>query len=216
MVRDNPRAPLPPMHPFIRMLFAATLAVLAIYFYQEAKAAAVADPDSTPILLFAGMVLVGAMAGLIATTLLPKIGESIGNFFFHPNEQIEKNPHSAALGALACGDYERAVREYEAVVRKNPDDTLALSEIARIYCEKLHSPEHAAAVLEQAIERDLLPEDAAFLCARLADVYWIHQHDISKARELLLQVIETMPNTRHAANASHRLQEIERQLVMQS
>jgi outer membrane protein assembly factor BamD (BamD/ComL family) len=63
--------------------------------------------------------------------------------------------------------------------------------------------------------RDRLPEDAALLCSRLADVYSTYQHDITKARALLMQVIETMPNTRHAANATHRLQEIERQLVMQ-
>jgi hypothetical protein len=30
-----------------------------------------------------------------------------------------------------------------------------------------------------------------------------------------MQIIETMPGTRHAANAQHKLQEIERQLAME-
>jgi hypothetical protein len=88
--------------------------------------------------------------------------------------------------------------------------------MARIQCEKLSDPDSAADLLEGALARDLLPEDAAFLCSRLADVYWDHQHDIVRARELLMRVIEAMPGTRHAANAGHRLQVIERDLALQS
>jgi len=172
-----------------------------------------AGATSKAILLFGGVVIVGVAGGvLVAFSFVPQVAEGIGNMFFQPNEPIEKNPHSSALCAISRGDYAKAVDEYRRVYDKNPDDTLALSEMVRLYCDKLHTPEPAAELLESAIQRDLLPEDAAFLCSRLADVYWT-QRNVTGARGLLLQVMETMPGTRHAANASHRLQEIERKLA---
>lgn len=200
----------------IRLLIALLLTALGVYLFRQAKSAYDGDVAdySRAILLFGAVVVVGVAAGsLLAFSFLPQVAEGIGNMFFQPNEQIEKNPHADAMAAIARGEYEKAVEEYGKAFEKNPDDTLALSEMARIYCDKLHNPAPAAELLEEALQRDLLPEDAAFLCARLADVYWTHQHDIARARALLLQVMETMPGTRHAANASHRLQEIERQVA---
>jgi tetratricopeptide (TPR) repeat protein len=202
----------------IRSVIALVLIAIAFVLFRQARAA---YDDQTgdyshAIVLFGLVVVVGVAAGaLLAFSFVPQVAEGIGNMFYQPNEPIEKNPHAGALGAIAQGDYEKAVEEYRKVYEKNPDDTLALSEMARLYCDKLHDPAPAAQLLEGALQRELLPEDAAFLCSRLADVYWTHQHDVGGARALLLQVIETMPNTRHAANASHRLQEIERQVAMQ-
>jgi hypothetical protein len=45
------------------------------------------------------------------------------------------------------------------------------------------------------------------------DVYWNQKRDASRARHMLMQIAETMPNTRHAANAMHRLHEIDRALA---
>ncbi len=201
-----------------RNLVALVLLALTFVLFRQAQATYQnEDAGSRVVLLFGAVVLLGATGGvLLVISVLPHFGDAIGNLFFQPNEKIEKDPHADAMVALARGDYHRAIEEYQKVYQKDPDDTLALSETVRIYCDKLHEPEPAAELLEQALARDLLPEDAAFLCSRLADVYWNHQHDIVRARELLMQVIETLPNTRHAANASHRLQEMERQLVMQS
>lgn len=191
----------------IRLLSAAGLVWFAIYLTHKAQTSA----DSNAIALFAAVVLVGTIAGsLVVFTLLPKLGEAMGNVVFQPNERIEKNPHAGALAALARGEYEAAVHEYEQVYAGDHEDTHALSEVARIYCEKLHNPDAAAASLEQGLEGELTPEDAAFLSARLADVYWNYRRDIEGARALLLQVTELMPGTRYSANAAHRLQEIER------
>jgi hypothetical protein len=88
--------------------------------------------------------------------------------------------------------------------------------VAKICCEHLDDAPGAAELLEQALQREWAPDDAAFLSARLVDVYWKHQHDARGARALLLQIIEAMPGTRHAANAEHRLREIEQQLATES
>jgi hypothetical protein len=50
------------------------------------------------MVLFCLVIFVGLGAGaLFAFTVVPVIGEAIGNTFYQPNTPIEKNPHSAAL-----------------------------------------------------------------------------------------------------------------------
>jgi len=171
---------------------------------------------SKVILLFIGVLFGGAVgAGLVVSVALPWLGDGVGNFFFNPNEKAEPHPHSRALAATARGDYAAAVAEYRKISAEVPEDTMAVSEASRLCCEKLHDPEAAAALLEEALARDWLPEDAAFLSLRLADVYWTHQHDAGRAREMLLQVMNLLPGTKHAANAGHKLQELERQVAME-
>ena len=157
------------------------------------------------------MGLAAVTAVITCISLLPLVGELAGNFFFTPNEKIERSPHADALAKLAAGDFERAIEEYHKVFAENPEDTHAASEIVRLYCDKLGQPESASDFLVEAlsvVERS--PEEWAFLSERMVDVCWLHQHDGARARAILTQIIETMPETRQAANALHRLQEIER------
>src|SRR5215213_9846144 len=170
-----------------RALLTIALLWLAFTFLHEAHALqAKPEPDGTRVLLlFGGMVFAGLIAGgLVVTTLLPRIGESIGNFFFNPDEQAEEHPHHDALTAIARGDYKQAVEEYRKIAQKNPEDTLALSEASRLLCEKLRDCHAAAEMLESALATDWPPEDAAFLSLRLVDVYWGHLKDTGRAREL--------------------------------
>ena len=206
------------MRNITRLFIVLALLWLAYVLFGKAQAAYSQEEveASRVVMLFGGMVLVALTAGgFFVVSFLPDIGEGVGNFFFNPNEPVTENPHGKALAAVARGDYRGAIREYEEVFEKDPSDTLALSEITHLYCDKLHEPASAAALLEQSLDHDWLPEDAAFLSSRLVDVYWNHQGDARSARELLMQIIETLPGTRHAANAQHRLHEIERQVILQ-
>ncbi len=206
------------MRTFSGILLAAALAYLGIIVFNEARTAmAVENPDqSRVVMLFGALVLTWLVAGgVMVVVFLPAFGDWVGNFFFNPDERIEKAPHADALAAVARGDYEAAAAEYRKCFERDESDTHALSEAVRLYCEKLNDPESAESVLEGALAQERTHDDAAFLSNRLAEVYWTHQHDARRARELLLQVIETFPNTKHSANAQHRLQEIERQLTME-
>jgi tetratricopeptide (TPR) repeat protein len=199
-------------------LIALALAYLTFILFREARVAYASETvdSSRVVLLFGGVVILGVAAGVLFVSLfMPVIGEWIGNFFFNPDEEQEKGPHADALAAIARGDYQRAIEEYRDAFAKDETDTLALSEIVRLSCDKLHDCDAAAAFLEEALERDWPPEDAAFLSTRLVDVYWNHQHNAARARAMLLQIIETLPNSKFAANAQHRLHEIERQLAQQ-
>lgn len=201
-----------------RILLFVGLLYLTIVLFHEAKTAnAKPDVDATKVvMLFGGVVLVGGAAGILfALMVMPALGDAVGNFFYQPNEKIEKGPHSDAQALVAKGDYAGAVEAYREVLENDPGDTLAVSEIAKHLCEHLNDPASAAAALETALDHDLLPEDAAFLSSRLVDVYWRYQRDARNARALLLQIVETMPGTRHAANAQHRIQEIEKEISLQ-
>lgn len=156
-----------------------------------------------------GLAVVTAI--VFCVSLLPLLGELVGNIMFTPNQQIERSPHGDALAKLAAGDFEGAIEEYKSVFDDDPLDTHAASEVVRLYCEKLHDPEPAMSFLVEALSiPDRTPEDIAFLSQRMVDVCWNHKHDGIHARAILIKIAEDMPETREAANAVHRLQEIER------
>jgi len=202
----------------IRTALFVILLVLAGVLFHSARVAW-GSPEVAPskmLGLFGGFVVLGAgIAILFVTTILPAIVESMTNLFFNPNEKIEKDPHSDAISAVARGDFEEAIEAYRMIYEEDPNDTLALSESAKIYCEHLNDPAAAAELIEEALKKEWPPEGVAFLSSRLVDVYWKYQHDGASARALLLQIIELLPNTRHAANASHRLQEIDKELALE-
>lgn len=198
-----------------RLLALAGLIWLTLALFWQARAASAAtgengDPSKI-IVLFAAVILLGAVIGiLIAFLLLPAFGEWAGNFFFSPNEQdTAREPHANAAAKMARGDYAGAIADYRAALARDPADTFALGEAARIFCEKLGDPASAAALLEAALGRDWPQDQAAFLANRLADVYWRHQGDAPRARAILSQILAAMPDTKHAASAARRLREME-------
>jgi len=199
-----------------RTLILAALVFFGVVLFREARLnQAAQDPDQSKIvLLFVGVTFIGCIAAVfLASAIIPVLGEMIGHLFYTPDQQSDKAQHAAALGRIAQGDYEGAVREYLACYEKDPADTLAVSEAAQIYCDKLGQPEEAASILESAVEGDHPVEEGAFLATRLADIYWTRLNDASRARHVLIQLAEGLPDTKHAANAHHRLAEIDRALA---
>lgn len=196
-----------------RILFFLSLAWLAFVLYSEAQAYSKlenADPTRI-ILLFGGVVLVAIVVAAIgALWVVPAISERLTGAVYNPGEQVEANPHAEALGKVAAGDYEGAVADYQKVLKKNPEDALAVTEIVHLYCDKLHDYDSAATVLEEQLQKEWPPEHAGFLANRLVDVYWNYQRDAHRARQMLLQIVESMPGTKFAANANHRLREVDK------
>ena len=197
------------------LAIAAGLLYLGIVLFQEARLAMSAElvDQSRVVMLFGAVVLTALVGGgVLVVSFLPIFGNWVGNFFFNPNEQLERSPHAEALAASARGDFEDAILEYRACLERNPSDTLALSEISRLHAEKLGDPHAAVAMLDEALRQDWSAEDAAFLKTRLANAYWTQLHDAARARELLQEIVACFPNTPHAVNARHRLREIDREI----
>ena len=196
----------------LRLLFLAAFSWVGFILYTDAKEEAhkpEAD-NSKVVLLFAGTVLDGAAIALVLTLMVvPAIGDRIGGFFYNPGTEIEHDPHADAIARLAQGNPEGAIDVYEDIIRKDPTDTLAISEISRICYRDLGDTPRAANVLEQALAQEWPHEKSSFLANRLADVYML-QGDRLRARELLVQIASALEGTKYAANALHRIHEIDR------
>jgi hypothetical protein len=199
---------------FLRLLLLAAFIWVGFVLLSEAETQAHLDsPDKSKVLmLFGGTLLDGlGIAVIVTLTVVPAIGETVGAFFFNPGGEIEHDPHADAIARLAQGDPEGAIEDYQAILAKDPSDTLAVSEIARICCRDLGDTARAATVIEQALGSEWPPEQSSFLANRLADIYLL-QDDPVRARMVILQIAENMEGTRYAANAQHRLHEIDRSI----
>ena len=190
------------------MFFVTFLLIRHVKIVSEAE-----DFDKSLLIKYYFWILSFAITTALVTciALLPLFGEFTGNVFFNPNEKIERNPHADAMARLAAGDVEGAIEEYRAVFEDDPQDLHAASEVIRLFCEKLHQPEPAADFLVEALSyEDRTQEEIAFLSQRLVDVCRHYLHDGIRARAILIRIAEDMPESREAANAIHRLQEIDR------
>ena len=199
---------------FLRLLFLAALAGLAYYLFSEvAYQSHLDNPDKSKILLlFLGAALdCIILAVIVGFMLVNGISLGIGSFFFNPGGEIEHDPHADAIARVAQGDPEGAIEVYLEILAKDPTDTLALSEIARICCRDLGDTARAATLLERALDDEWPQEQSSFLANRLADIYLL-QDDPIRARNVVIQIAESMDGTKYAANAQHRLHEIDRAL----
>ena len=201
---------------YLRLLFLAAFAWVGFVIIREAELEAhVTNPDSSKVvLLFVGSILDGTAVALVLTILVvPALGERVGSYFFNPGTRIEHDAHADAIAKLAQGDPEGAIEDYEGILKKDPTDTLAISEIARICCRDLGDTARAATFVEQALDGEWPHEQGSFLANRLADIYLL-QEDHLRARQILIEIAQNLEGTKYAANALHRMHEIDRAMEM--
>ncbi len=157
------------------------------------------------------MIALIVIAVLTVGFILPSIGDWIGNFFYSAPEKAEPDNYTKAASKLAQGDYAGAIREYQALARDEPSARFPIVEIAKIQLEKLENPNLAVQTLETSLtQRDWPQDDAAFLMSRIAELQLDPLGNPGRAIEYLQGVIARFPETRHSANATHRLHEIEK------
>ncbi len=159
------------------------------------------------IVIMIGLIV---LAVLTVTFILPTLGDMVANFFYSAPEKVEPDAHAKAASKLAQGDYAGAIREYQAMAKEAPNARFPIVEIAKIQLEKLEQPDLAIQTLELALAQRAWPEDdEAFMLFRIAELHLEHRHDPARASEYLHTITERFPSTRHSANATHRLRELE-------
>lgn len=160
---------------------------------------------------FVFVVAVGAGAGfLMVKYFVPWLGDAVGTALFSSGEMVGDDPAMKAAAKLAQGDYEGAISEHEKVLAENPLQSFAVGEIAKICADKLHDPARALRVLqEQLAAHEWKEDDAAFLRFRMVDLQLEKFRDLPAAKTLLEGIIQDFPETRHRANAYHRIHELE-------
>jgi tetratricopeptide (TPR) repeat protein len=181
------------------------LAVLLIFLLWES----VKDGSDGVKLVF--VILMGGLGGILMVKFfIPWLGDLMGEAVFSSGEEVEQDSMTKAAACIAQGDYKGAIEHYEKMLEDKPDDPFPVAEIAKVNAERLHNPQAALQALEEHLQsKDWPVDDAAFIMFRIADVHLMHRHDFEAARDMLEQVIGNFPNTRHSANAHHKMSEIE-------
>ena len=215
----------------IALLFAA-LVVLAV---QESKkpdppaftgsalmdsgsGEAVAAPPAKPprggyrnqITLFTYIIVISVIGGVMALKwLVPAIGDRVADSFYSSPEASEQTATQKAMALVAQGEYQKALTAFEKILAQTPNDRFAVAEMVRLHQDKLGDTEAAVRVLEAAVAGEWPEDDKCFFLLRLADLQAGQRLDFVRARELLAQVQQEFPGSRHAANAARKLREIE-------
>ncbi len=198
--------PFPKMNrELIIRLCLAVLAILLVMLLWNA----IKDASDGMKLVF--VILMGLTGGiLVVKYVIPWFGDVMGEAVFSSGEKVEQDEMTKAAACISQGDYQGAISHYEKMLDEKPDDPFPVAEIAKVYAERLHDPQAALRALEEHLQSKEWPvDDAAFIMFRIAEVHLTHRHDFETARDMLEQVIGNFPNTRHSANAHHKMSEIE-------
>ncbi len=188
----------------IRLCFVALALLVASLIWEAIKEA----DDGMKLV---SVILLGVTGGILMVKfVIPWIGDAMGEAVFSSGEQLEQDEMTKAAVCISQGDYPGAISHYEKMLEEKPDDPFPVAEIAKVHAERLHDPHSALQVLSDHLQsKDWPVDDAAFIMFRIADVQQRHLHDFEAARDMLQQVIGNFPNTRHSANAHHKMSEIE-------
>lgn len=188
----------------IRICLVLLPLLLVSWIWQFVK-----ELDDVAKLMF--IIVLGLVGGILMVKfVLPWLGDAMGEAMFSSGEKAEQDEMTKAAACMAQGDFEGAIGHYEKMLEEKPEDPFPVAEISKIHAERLHDPQAALRVLEEHLQsKDWPVDDAAFIMFRIADVQLKHRRDFDAARDMLEQVIGNFPNTRHSANAHHKMSEIE-------
>jgi len=188
----------------IRLCLAVLAILIVMLLWNAVKGA-----DDGMKLVF--VIVMGVIGGILCVKfVIPWIGDAFGEAVFSSGEKVEQDEMTKAAACISQGDYAGAIGHYEKMLDDKPDDPFPVAEIAKIHAERLHDPHSALRALEEHLQsKDWPVDDAAFLMFRIADVHLTHLHDFETAHDMLEQVVGNFPNTRHSANAHHKISELE-------
>jgi tetratricopeptide (TPR) repeat protein len=150
----------------------------------------------------------GLVGVIVVLDVLPTVAHKFTHAVYDSGEEVQEDPMHDARALLAQGEYEQAVAAFRDAASGDPLNRLPYVEIAKIQRDYLHDPRAAIATLRGAIEgQEWQFNDAAFLMFRLAEIYDESLGDRTSAAAILQQIVDQFPETRHSANARHKLHE---------
>jgi tetratricopeptide (TPR) repeat protein len=140
---------------------------------------------------------------------LPAIVQRATTEMYGSGEEVENDPMHDARSLVAQGDYAGAIEAYRAVAAEHPDDRFPWIEMSKIQNTNLEDPDAAIATLKEGLEaHEWTVNNAAFFLFRIAGIYEEEKEDMDSTVQLLQQIVELFPETRHSANATHRLRDL--------
>jgi tetratricopeptide (TPR) repeat protein len=161
---------------------------------------------------FNGILLAFLSSGLFGIffvlQVLPILAHRATHAIYDSAEMMEHDVMRDARSLLAQGDYHGAIEAFKQAAANDPLNRLPWVEIAKIYKDNIGDPGAAIQTIRHALERQEWEiNDAAYFLFRLAELYDEVEGDRASAVAIMQQVVEQFPNTRHSANANHKLHE---------
>ncbi len=162
--------------------------------------------------LFSGILLTFLSAGLVGILfvvhVLPFFAQRLTHAVYDSGEIVQRDHFSGARSLMAQGEWEAAIAAFHEAAAADPMNRLPWIEIAKIYKDHLENPQAAIQTLRDALEAHAWEvNDAAYFMFRLAELYYEVDGNLEMASAIMNQVIEQFPQTRHSANAAHKLHE---------
>ena len=163
-------------------------------------------------LIGAGMLLSFVTAGYLGLVFvvyaLPAIAHKATHAIYDSGEMLETDLMHDARALVAQGDWLGAIEAFREAARELPGQRLPWVEIVKIQRDNLEDIDAAIATTLHVLQTYEWSEaDLAYFMFRLAEMYDQNKNDRPAAVAILQQVTEQFPETRHAANARHRLHE---------
>jgi len=186
-------------------IFALAAAIFAYLHIQIGEIEGDGDRTGSYMVLY--MIGGAVLAVLAAAFFIPVIGDKIGQFFYSAPEPVVPDEGSKARALEAQGEFEDALQAYLVLAENHPEDRLPVVEAIRIARERLEDSPRAVGIIKDALDREWEVDDAAFFLFRLAEIHELDFGDEDNAASILRQVIGIFPDTRHSANAIHKLRE---------
>lgn len=160
---------------------------------------------------FNGVLLTFLSAGIFGIFFvvyaLPLFVQRATHAVYDSGEMVEKDMMRDARSLLMQGDYEGAIAAFQNAAAVDPLNRLPWVEIAKIYKNNLGDAGSAIQTIRDALESQSWEvDDAAYFLFRLAELYK-EEGDSGSAMAIMRQVIEQFPETRHSANATHKMHE---------
>jgi tetratricopeptide (TPR) repeat protein len=138
--------------------------------------------------------------------VLPAMAHKATHAIYDSGEMVETDPMHDARALVAQGDWPAAIEAFREAAVNLPGQRLPWVEIAKIQRDNLEDPDAAIATFIHALENyEWQQNDAAYFLFRLAELYDQDKGDRESAAAIMQQVIQQFPETRHSANARHRL-----------
>lgn len=156
-------------------------------------------------------VLLGAVFGLVLAilwvpALVEKVSEAIGGLYTGGNLAPTPTPaYSVAEARRKQGLHREALYEILKQLEKFPEDVTGQMMLAEIQAENLRDLEAAEVTIERFVAQDHAPRNIAFALNSLADWRLKLARDPDAARRALERIIELLPDTEEAQNASQRI-----------
>ncbi|MCX6878626.1 MAG: tetratricopeptide repeat protein [Verrucomicrobia bacterium] len=161
---------------------------------------------------FEGIILTFLVAGLVGllfvTQVLPIVAHRFTHVIYDSGEMVDADPMRDAHSLVEQGNYHGAINAFKAAAANDPLNRLPWVEISKIQRVHLEDPDAAIQTLRHALEdQEWQIQDAAFFLFRLAELYDEDRQDRATAAAIMHQLIDEFPETRHSANARHKLHE---------